>query len=104
MNLLPGVQRITTSSAQIGSGTKRVRLFSVSLVSGASAASTLILRNGTTASDTAYDQIDGIVGQSVTKNYAGGLSFPLTGNNVGGLFANVDANISYATFVFTEEL
>ena len=102
MNLLPGSQRITADS-QIGSGTKQVRLFSVSLVSGATN-STLLLKNGTSTSGTAYEQVDGFANQSVTKNYNGGLLFPLTSANAGGLFADVDANISYATFVFTEEL
>lgn len=102
MNLLPGSKRIT-ADAQIGSGTKQVRLFSVSLLSGGSA-STLTLRNGTDVSGTIYEQVDGFASQSVTKNYNGGLLFPLTGTNTGGLFADVDANITSATFVFTEEL
>lgn len=102
MNLLPGSQRIT-ADAQVGSGTKQVRLFSVSLVSGGSA-STLTLRNGTGVSGTAFEQVDGTASQSVTKNYAGGLLFPMTSANTGGLFADADANISFATFVFTEEL
>tara|TARA_R110000868_G_C10487806_1_gene729913 strand:- start:93 stop:398 length:306 start_codon:yes stop_codon:yes gene_type:complete len=100
MNLIPGIQRIT-GDAQIGpvgtvSVPKPIRLFSVSLISGASA-STLTLRDGTSTGATANEQVDGNASQSVTKNYAGGLRFP------NGLFADADANISYATFSFTEE-
>lgn len=100
MNLVPGVQRITSHSIIGPTGTasapRPIRLFSVSLVSGGSA-STLTLRNGIDTSGTANEQVDGVASQSITKNYAGGLRFPA------GLFANVDANISYATFSFTEE-
>ena len=100
MNLVPGVQRITADSSIGPAGTasapRPIRLFSVSLISGGTA-STLILRNGIDTSGTANEQVDGVVSQSVTKNYAGGLRFPL------GLYADVDTNISYATFSFTEE-
>lgn len=100
MNLVPGVQRVTTDISVGPVGTANVprpiRLFSVSLVSGASA-STLTLRDGTSTAANANEQVDGVASQSVTKNYAGGLRFP------NGLFADVDANISYATFSFTEE-
>lgn len=99
MNLVPGVQRVT-ADIQVGSTSASkpilVRVFCVNLISGGSA-STLILRNGTSASATAWEQVDGIASQSVTKNYSGGLQFPL------GCFADVDASISYATVSFTEE-
>lgn len=91
----PGPQRVTADLA-VGTSGKPVRVFSVNLVSGGSA-STLILRNGTSASGTTWDQIDGTASMSVTKNYAGGLLFP------SGCFADVDANISYATVSFTQE-
>jgi len=91
MNLTPGVVRITADSAVSTSG-KPIRVFCVNLISGGSA-STLTLKNGTSTSGTAYDQIDGTASQSVTKNYAGGLLFP------GGCYADADANISYATII-----
>lgn len=101
MNLIPASQRITADGAIGPAGTaampRPIRLFSVSLISGASA-STLTLRNGVDTSGTAYEQVDGVASQSTTKNYAGGLRFPL------GLFADVDANVSYVTFSFTEEM
>lgn len=92
---LPGTQRVTADIA-VGTSGKPIRVFSVSLVSGVSA-STLTLRNGTSASDTAFDQVDGTASQSVTKNYAGGRLFPA------GCFADVDANISYAVFSYVKE-
>jgi len=95
MNLMPGVQRVTADLA-VGTSGRRIRVFCVTLISGATA-STLKLHNGTSTSGTEWEQIDGVISQAVTKNYAGGLSFPA------GCFANVDANIGYATIVFSEE-
>ena len=101
MNLVPGVQRITANgsigpAAVTGLTPRPIRLFAVCLVSGGSASS-LILRDGTSAAATANAQIDGVASQGVTVNFAGGLRFP------NGLFASVDANINYATFSFTDE-
>lgn len=95
MNVEPGIQRVTVDSA-IGVAGQPVRVHCVTLVSTATA-STLILRNGISASSTANEQVDGVISQAVTKNYAGGLLFP------NGCFADADANISYATFIFTTE-
>lgn len=95
MNLTPGTVRVTADAAVLTSGSA-VRVFSVNLVSGGSA-STLTLKNGTSTSGTAFEQIDGIASQSVTKNYAGGLLFPA------GCFADADANISFATLVCSKE-
>lgn len=98
MNLLPGTQNITTTSdIAVGTSGKAIRVFCITLVSGGTA-STLILRNGATASSTPYEQIDGSASLSVTKNYAGGMRFP------NGCFADTDTNISYATVVYAEEL
>lgn len=95
MNLIPGVTRIT-ADGPVGTSGKPIRVFCVNLVSGGSA-STLTLRNGTSGSATANEQVDGTASQSVTKNYAGGLRF------ASGCYADVDANISYATITYTEE-
>lgn len=95
MNLLPGTQRVTADIA-VGSSGMATRVYSVNLISGGTA-STLTLRNGTSASGTTWEQIDGTASQSVTKNYAGGLLFPA------GCFADVDANISYATIVCSSD-
>lgn len=95
MNLVPGTQRVTSDIA-VGSSGKPIRVFAVNLISGGTA-STLILRNGTDTSGTAYDQVDGTINVSISKSYAGGLRFP------NGCFADVDANISYATIIYSEE-
>jgi len=95
MNLLPGTQRITADIA-VGTSGKPIRVFAVHLVSGASD-STLIFLNGTSTANTTYCQVDGVANEGVTLNFAGGMRFPA------GCFADVDANINYATVVYTEE-
>lgn len=94
MNLLPGPQRVT-SDAQVGTAGKPIRVFYVELVSS-STASTLSLEAGS-GSGSAWSQIDGVASQSVSRSYPGGLLFP------SGCYAECDANISYATIIYTEE-
>lgn len=95
MNLAPGSTRITSDSA-IGRSGKPYRLFSVILKSGGSA-STLALKNGTSTSGTEYDSVIGEASAVIRTSYAGGLLFP------DGLYADVDANISYAVLIGTNE-
>lgn len=95
MNLVPGTQRVTADIA-IGTSGKPIRVFCVNLIS-TTTASTITFYNGISAAGTAFEQIDGIASQSLTKNYAGGLRFP------SGCFVDVDANISYMTVVYSEE-
>lgn len=92
MNVLPGSQRITADS-QIGPSDKAIQLYSVSLISGGTA-SVLSLLNGTSTGGTQYVSITGIANTGTVINFAGGLRFP------NGLFADVDTNISSATFGF----
>jgi hypothetical protein len=98
MNLLPGTQQyVGDNELAVGTSGKPIRVFSVELISGATA-STIQLFNGTT--DTAanlYAQVDGIANQSVVINYAGGKRFP------NGCFLDTDTNTAYATVVYTEE-
>lgn len=96
MNLLPGTQRITADSA-IGPSGKPIRLFCVSLVSGGTA-SVLSLLDGTSTGGTQFVSITGTVSTGTVINFAGGMRFP------NGLYADVDTNISSATFVFDYEL
>lgn len=96
MNLLPGTARVTADSA-VGTSGKRIRLYNVNLMSSTTTGATLILKNGTSTSGTAYAQVDGIANQCVVGNWAAGMCFP------NGLYADCDTNISYATFTFTEE-
>lgn len=95
MNMMPGVQRVTADTA-IGVSGQPVRIYSVNLTSGGSNSS-LLLRNGTSASAQENAEVNGTASLCVTANFAGGLLFPL------GCFADVDANISYATVVFSTE-
>lgn len=97
MNFLPGTQRITTSDSAIGPTGKPIRLFCVSLVSGGTA-SVLSLLSGSSASGLQQVSITGLASTGTVINFAGGMRFP------DGLFADVDANISSATFVFDYEL
>ena len=92
-----GTVRVTADGV-VGTSGKPIRLWTVSLISGAGGASTLILRNGTVVGDTAYEQIDGsAASKATTKTYEGGLLFPA------GLYADVDANVGYATFAISVE-
>ena len=95
MNLLPGVQLVTADTS-IGTNGKPIRVFAIHLVSGA-ADSTATLYNGTSASGTAYCQVDGAANEGVTLNFAGGMRFP------SGCYFDVDGNISYASVIYTEE-
>lgn len=94
MNLLPGVTRLTADGA-VGTSGRKIRVYSVHLVSGASN-STCTLKLGTSTSGTAYIQIDGVASTAVTLNFNGGILFPT------GCFLDADANISYATICYTE--
>jgi len=95
MNLVPGVVRLTADGL-VGTSGMPIRIFSIHLVSGATA-STTTFRDGTTSSDTAHIQVDGIASQGVTIGFNGGVRFP------NGCFMDTDANISYSTIVYTEE-
>ncbi len=96
MNLLPGSVRITGDSV-VGPTGRPIRLYCVSMVSGAGGASVLSLKNGTTTAGTEYVSITGTVSTGAVTNFAGGLRFP------DGLFADADSNIGSATFVFDTE-
>ena len=93
---MAGTLRITADQV-IGREDQPVRVYSVTLVSGGTG-STLSLNNGDAAGDTANKQIDGTANVAVTVNYNGGALF------TDGCFANVDANISYATIEYEVEV
>ena len=94
-NVLPGVTRLT-ADGQVGATGRAVRIYSVHLVSGGTG-STTTLCNGTLTVDTVYAQIDGTANKGVTVNFEGGLLFP------SGCHMNTDANISFASIVFSQE-
>ena len=95
MNLVPGTLRLAADGL-VGTSGKPIRVFSVHLVSGATA-STTSFKNGTSTGGTAYLQVDGVISKGVTLNIAGGMRFPA------GCYMDTDANISYCTIVYTEE-
>lgn len=100
MNLVIASQRITADGSVGPVGTANVprpiRLHSVTLKSGVSA-STISLLDGLGLGGTELASVTGVASQGSVFNWAGGLRFP------NGLYADVDANISYATLCYTEE-
>lgn len=99
MNLLTtvftGTRRITSDQV-IGPVGAIIRVYSVSLTAGSSA-SVLTLRNGFNELGDAYEQIDAAAGKCTTVTWDSGLYF------TSGLFADCDANISYATITYAVE-
>ena len=98
MNLLPGTQQFAGNNPlAVGVSGQPVRVYSVELISGATA-STVTLYNGTSAVvGNTYAQIDGTASKSTLINYAGGKRFPA------GCYLGTDANTGYITVVYTME-
>lgn len=93
-----GSQAIASATdAIVGTSGKPIRVFAVNFVSGGTAG-VLILRNGTTASGTAFVREDGVVSSGKTVAYGTtGILFPA------GCFCDVDANVSAAVISFSQE-
>lgn len=90
---LGGTQR-GTADAALGTSGLPVRVKTVHFLSGGTA-STLQLRNGTSASDTVYVTINGTISTGTTVNFGdAGIVFP------SGCFVDVDANLTYFTITF----
>lgn len=86
--------QLLTADGAVGSSGKAVRVFAVHIISGG-VASVVSLRNGTSASDTAYVTETGTVGTGATFNYGTqGILFP------NGCFVDVDGNTTSALVVF----
>lgn len=81
-----GSQRLTADGV-VGISGKPLRVHNVVMLSAAGGAGELVLRNGTSASDTAY-VIEAGTAASKTKtyNFEGGLHFPA------GCFFDIDTN------------
>lgn len=94
-----GVQSITNQTdIAIGRSGQPIRVYYAEAISGGTAAA-VILRNGTTASDTVFSQIDGTISKSVSRYYGtDGLLFPA------GCFADVDANTTSLTVTYRLEV
>lgn len=93
MNVLPGSQFFTESGV-IGSGTRPVQIYSITLLSGGTASTCSIKDNG--SSGNIYAQVDGIVGKTTILNWAGGLRLPTNG------YFTADGNIASAVVTFSE--
>lgn len=81
----------------VGVSGKATRVFSINFVSGATAG-VVLLRNGTSASGTAYIREDGVISSGKTASYGQtGILFP------GGCFCDVDANVTAAVISYAQE-
>ena len=94
-----GTQNISNQTdLAIGTSASPTRVFYAECLSGGTAA-TVILRNGTSATATAFSQIDGTINKSASRYYGpDGLYFPA------GCFADVDANTTYLSIVYKQEV
>ena len=86
----------TSTSVAIGIAGQAKMVYSVTLISGATAG-VLSLKNGSTSGGTLYLSGTGTINQGVTFNYSEGFFFP------GGCFAATDSNttsilVSYEEF------
>ena len=95
MNLVPGRKRFTVDSV-VGASGKPIRIFSTHIISG-STAGKVRLRSGTAISDVSILQIDGVANSGTTENFAGGMRFE------NGCFADIVANVSSISIVYTHE-
>jgi hypothetical protein len=91
-----GSKRLTADGV-VGTSGKPVRIYSVVALSASGGAGTLVLRNGTTATDTIYVQQDGTAASKTDIfNFAGGLTFP------DGAFFDKDTNIDAVVINFEQ--
>ena len=98
MNLLPGTQQIVgDGDIAIGQSGKPVRVFSIELISGATASTVLTFNGIAIVAANQYGQVDGLASKSVVINYAGGRRFPA------GCFLQTDANSAFTIVTFTQE-
>lgn len=93
----PGTQNFTTTDGILGRGSRPCRVFGVYLLSGGTA-STVILRNGSSATSTIQLQLDGTISKATYWSDANGLLFP------NGCFVDVDSNTTALSVSFEEEL
>lgn len=76
-----------SADSVVGTSGKPIRIFSVEVLSGASAGE-LVLRNGTSASGTIYVKRDGIANKTVNFEWVHGFYFP------DGCFFDKDTNVT----------
>lgn len=80
-----GSQRLTADGV-VGVSGKPIRVISAVMLSGAGGAGELVLRNGTSASDTAYVTEAGTAASKTKTYHFGALTFPA------GCFFDIDTN------------
>ena len=91
---IPGSQYLTADGA-VGVSGKPVRIHSATWLSDGTARD-LVLRHGTTASDTIWVNAAGAISVTVTLNFEGGLRFP------NGCFFDIGSATSAVFVVETE--
>jgi len=91
---MTGTVRLTADGV-VGPSGKPIRVYNAVMLSGAGGAGELVLRNGTSASDTTY-VIEAGTAASKTKTYLfdGGLVFP------SGCFFDIDTNTAAVVVSF----
>ena len=88
---------VSGTDAQVGSSTKAIRVFAVNFTSGGTAG-VLVLRNGTSASGTAFVTENGVISSGKTSQYGQtGILFPA------GCFLDVDSNVTGGVVAFAQE-
>lgn len=86
-----------TADGVVGTSGRPVLVYNVVMLSGAGGAGELVLRNGTSASDTAYVTEAGTAASKTkTYNFDGGLFFP------SGCFFDIDTNTAAVVVNFTQ--
>lgn len=92
-----GSQAFTTSDVVIGTSGKPTRVFAINFLSGGTAG-VIILKNGTSASGTAFVQENGVISSGKTVTYGTtGVLFPA------GCFLDLDTNVSSGVVSFSQE-
>lgn len=94
---LSGTTRLTADGA-VGTSGRAIRVFNATWVCSGATNINLVLRNGTSATDTVYVQQAGANGKTVSQNWEEGLLFP------DGCFFDIDGDVDAAVIEFREEL
>jgi hypothetical protein len=95
-DLVTGTQRLSADGA-VGPAGKAIRVYAFHFINGAGAGN-LVLRNGTTATDTIYIQEPGTVSTGTSQDYHGGFLFP------DGCFFDKDTNVASVVVSYSVEL
>lgn len=90
--------QIATADSVIGVKSKPIRVFSATWLSSGGGAGELVLRNGSTNSDTVIVETDGTQSNTAVINFEGGLLFP------DGCFFDKDSNVTSVVVEYREEL